>query len=350
MKAEIDKVAVAKGFRKGLYAVGRFADILESLAYLYESSVYEREIEGDESAVPDELKEQLQGLIETFIAMAEEEARELAANKNDTPTGATKTMTPEELEIQKKASEAAKRGMVSHFAKAASHHEKMADRHEALADEHEKAAELHTKMAENSECKCGKATKAAGADGVAKEDVSETPEHDAIHEVLADQQTFHKAMAKCEMAKAKTHDGIAAMHDKFAEHNKKMAEAADESTDKAETAALLKGFREEADPTPAAPAAPAAPTMDEDVTKAAAALRDTPEYKKSISEIAAATVAAEVDALRKKTLAPLGVELVDPKTGKAASAPGTLAAVQRGSNEPDFEFASTKAVSNTGGL
>ena len=45
----VDKAATAHGFRKGLYAVGRFAEMLQVLAFLYQDSIYERDIEGDES-------------------------------------------------------------------------------------------------------------------------------------------------------------------------------------------------------------------------------------------------------------------------------------------------------------
>jgi hypothetical protein len=330
IKARIDTAAIAKGLEKGLYAVSRYAELLEMLSCLYEQSVWERDIEGDDSDVPDELLDQLNQMIETFIAMAEEEARELAANKNDTPPGAN-AMTQEELDTLQKA---AKKSLASHFAKAASHHEKMADKHEAIADEHETAAAAHAEMADKSECKCGKA------------DVSETPEHDAIHEVLAAQEDFHKSMQKCEMAKAKQHDGMAALHDKMAEHLTKMAEANDDSQDKADTAAILKAERETTDPAPAVKVAPAAPTMEADVAKAAQLQRETPEYKQAIADIAKAAVDAEVAALRDKTLAPIGV-VVDPK----AVVKGAVAAVRRGAEAADeVELVSSSASSNAGGL
>jgi hypothetical protein len=329
IKARIDTAAEGKGLQKGLYAVSRYAELLETLSCLYEQSVWERDIEGDDSDVPEELRDQLDQMIETFIAMAEEEARELAANKNDNPTGAT-TMTPEELEIQK----AAKKSLASHFAKAASHHEKMADKHEAIADEHETAADAHAEMATKSECKCGKA------------DVSDAPEHAAIHDVLADQQEFHKSMQKCEMAKAKQHDGIAALHDKMAEHLTKMAEANDDSQDKADTAAILKAERATADPAPVVKPAPEAPTMEADVAKAAQLQRETPEYKQAIADIAKAAVDAEVAALRDKTLAPIGTVIDDPSGVRK----GTVAPVRRGASEDEVELVSSSASRNAGGL
>lgn len=331
LKAEIDKAAEAKGFQKGLYAVGRFADLLESLACLYEQSVWEREIEGDESEVPDELRDQLDSLIETFIAMAEEEARELSAKKST--TGET-TMTPEEIELQK----AAKKSLASHFAKAASHHEKMADHHEALADEHEEKAAHHQKAMEGCEECMGKAK---------KEDVGSGAEDKPVHEMLSNQVEFHKAMVGTENSFAAKHDKIAKAHDKHAEHLHKMAESHDEETAKAVKAECAAADEADAKVEKDATAAPkAAPTMDDDVKKAAAAARNTQEYKDAVASIAKAQVDAEVAKLRESTLAPLGVT-IDDKTGEAILKGARV--VPRDSDEK-FEFAKTPAAHSTAGL
>lgn len=344
LKDGIDKAAESQGLAKGLYDVARFADVLGSMAWLYECALFEREIEGDESEVPDELKDLLEGMVETFIAMATEEARELSAKQNK----GEKTMTPEELQKQQDLEKAAKKSLASHFAKAASHHEKMADKHEAIADMHEEAAGLHQKMADNSECKCGKSTKADGGD-VNKEDVGSGAEHMAIHDVLADQQTYHKAMGKCEMTKAKHHDGVAKAHDAMAAHYDKMAAAQDEDSAKAtksEIAAEDAAFAK-ANPEPVDPPAPKPATMDDDVKKAADAMRDTPEYKASIAAIAKAQVEAEVAKLRDSTLAPLGVQ-IDEATGQSVIK--GLKIVPRDDKKEDFAFAGTAPVSNTAGL
>ncbi len=62
---------------KGLYTVGRLAEYIEGLAYMLCSIVSEEEWEGEESTVPGLLAENVNGLLDTFLAYAEEEAEEL---------------------------------------------------------------------------------------------------------------------------------------------------------------------------------------------------------------------------------------------------------------------------------
>jgi hypothetical protein len=330
LKSRIDAAAVAKGLEKGLYAVGRFADLLESMASLYECAVWEREIEGDESEVPEELKSQLEAMIDTFIAMATEEAKELAAKKSLQP-GAS-NMTPEELELQK----AAKKSLASHFAKAASHHEKLADHHEEIADHHEGLADAHKAAHEGCKDCMGKA-EAAKAAKLAKADTDpEDAEGDTtIHEVLTNQATFHKAAEKEHKGVAAKHDKIAKVHDKFAEHLHKCAKEHD-AEEAEKTIKDIAAF-DAANPEAVVKndTAPVIPSMDADVEKAAAALRDTQEYKDAVSAIAKAKndaalgaakalVDAEVAALRDRTIAPTGIAIGEAlKTGGFRAVPRT---------------------------
>lgn len=331
LKAMIDARAATAGLQKGLYHVGRFADLLESLACLYESTAWEREIEGDESEVPDELKSQLEAMIDTFIAMATEEAKELAAKKSTQP--GEKKMTPEEIELQK----AGKKTLASHFAKAANHHEKLADKHEAVADHHEAMAGHHDAAAEGCEECMGKSKKA---------DVGDGAEHDAIHEVLENQVEFHKAASKEHAGLESKHDAIAKMHDKFAEHLHKMSESHDEETAKAVKGelAIFDAANPEAAVVKNAPKS--VPSMDEDVAAAAAAKRNSPEYKKAISDFADALIQKELEEKRAKTLMPIGTPV-----GKAFEANGkTFTAVPRDGSADKFEFAAGTTSGNFGGL
>jgi hypothetical protein len=68
---------------KGMYEVGRLADLLQSLCYMQSSAVYERNREMDQSTLPEDLLSDLESLAETFLTMADEEAKELieAANQ-----------------------------------------------------------------------------------------------------------------------------------------------------------------------------------------------------------------------------------------------------------------------------
>lgn len=316
LKSRIDKEAETKGLAKGLYQVGHAADLLQGIASLWESACWEREIEGDESTVPDELKDLLDNFVETFIAMATEEAHELAAKKTIQP--GEKTMTPEEMEVQK----AANKARASHFAKAAAHHEKMADMHEATADHHEGLAEAH--KAAHEDCKdCMGKSDAAKAAKLAKADTDpEDAEGDeTVHHVLENQVTFHKAAEKEHKGLAMKHDKMAKAHDKFAEHLHKCAKDSDmeEAEKTVKEIAAFDAANPDATIEKEAPK-PVTPSLDADVEKARMEYRNTPEYKEMVSNIAKSqeTVAmnaaksrvdAEVAALRDKVLAPLGTPI-----------------------------------------
>lgn len=62
---------------KGLYAVGRLAELMESLGYICSSSCYERQSEGDDSPVPEMLANGAVQLGTALVAMAQEEVREM---------------------------------------------------------------------------------------------------------------------------------------------------------------------------------------------------------------------------------------------------------------------------------
>lgn len=359
LKASIDKAAEAKGLEKGLYEVSRFAEILGSMAYLYESALFEAEIEGDGSEVPEELRELVESMTETFIAMATEEARELSARNKK----GDNTMTPEELQKQQDLEKAAKKSLASHFAKAASHHEKMADKHEALADAHEAAAAIHEKADVGCKDCMGKADTAkaerietAKADAVAKgevykEDVEGKDEPSAaVHEVVANQQEYHKAMAKCEMSKAKHHDAIAKAHDKHAEHLQGMADSADAETGKAVKAELATAYEAELklekDAVILPPPPPPAPTQEDDIRLAMAKRRNSAEYKTEIDAIAEDLIKTELAEKRAKMLAPTGSTVGEP----FKTADGTFKAVARDVTKVEVELATAAAPGSYGGL
>lgn len=61
---------------KGMYSVNNFSRILEDLKYLWLSLEYEREDEGDESPVTDQVKEAYENLLDHFLTYCEEEIAE----------------------------------------------------------------------------------------------------------------------------------------------------------------------------------------------------------------------------------------------------------------------------------
>ena len=66
--------------KKGLYGVSRFAELLQSVAYLTEDAAWEAQYEGDNSPLPEALRGWLATGAEILKAMAEEEINELLAS------------------------------------------------------------------------------------------------------------------------------------------------------------------------------------------------------------------------------------------------------------------------------
>jgi HK97 family phage prohead protease len=66
-----------KSIRKGLWDVACLAELLQRLGYLHDGAVYEESIEQDGSNLPKMLAEALSSLAAAFLAMSEEETREL---------------------------------------------------------------------------------------------------------------------------------------------------------------------------------------------------------------------------------------------------------------------------------
>lgn len=81
-----EKAMADDGLAKGLYAVGNFAQIIDSLSYLYCGALWEKEYEGDSSTVPDDLCHSIRALGEILLRMAAEEVGELM------PDGAEPTL------------------------------------------------------------------------------------------------------------------------------------------------------------------------------------------------------------------------------------------------------------------
>lgn len=74
--------------KKGMYSVGRFAELLQSLAYLTDDTQYEATYEADNSPLPAALRKWMKDGIAIFKAMAEEEATELLASLQATSKAA----------------------------------------------------------------------------------------------------------------------------------------------------------------------------------------------------------------------------------------------------------------------
>ena len=134
---------------QGLYTVSSLAEILQSLQWIVASTTYERDYEGDESEVPDDLREILEDLIPVFVAMASEEANELLQETKKAANGGEggKSMSTTDAGLLKAAFDALVKKAKSLFHKCASCHKSLMKAHEDRADEHKALAEHHTAIA-----------------------------------------------------------------------------------------------------------------------------------------------------------------------------------------------------------
>lgn len=91
--AKLSKAATGD-FAKGLYEVSRMAELAQSLIYLQQGIAWERDIEGDDSPVPEALAAHVEGVLATLDAMSTEEVNEAIALLHATSaTKATKAST-----------------------------------------------------------------------------------------------------------------------------------------------------------------------------------------------------------------------------------------------------------------
>jgi phage head maturation protease len=81
----LKSIALPDGCEKSLYAVGRLAELISSLACVQECAAWEKESEGDDSPVPEQLRAAVANLGEILIAMAQEEVAELIAALKSEP-------------------------------------------------------------------------------------------------------------------------------------------------------------------------------------------------------------------------------------------------------------------------
>ena len=124
--ATLEKGAAAKGLAKDFFAVKQFADVMTDLVWLWHDQQYEASYEGDDSGVPEEIRDHVEALAETFLAMVHEEVSELTATAEGKVKGAMLMSTTNNA-LNKAHS-------------AVQHLGKMKD---ALAAHHEKCMKMH---------------------------------------------------------------------------------------------------------------------------------------------------------------------------------------------------------------
>jgi hypothetical protein len=93
--ATLAKAARASDFAKGLYEVSRLAEMAQSLIWLQQGIVWERDVEGDDSPVPETLATHVEGILATLDEMSTEEVNEAIAQLHaSTAKGAAKVSSP----------------------------------------------------------------------------------------------------------------------------------------------------------------------------------------------------------------------------------------------------------------
>lgn len=213
---------------KGMYTVARLAGMLQDFQYLVASTEYERDVENDESDVPDDLRDVLETLVPVFVSMASEEASELLAQtKTAAEGGQGGTSMEKKDDIQNADLLKAAKGLAGHLKATAKYHMSKAKHHESHSEDHEKLSELHEEQA----AKCMKAAKEmtenekAVTDELAK--LNKNDDAEKIFDVLAKSKNamagYLAASGKHHLKKAKAHGKMSDLHDDHAELHKSHA-------------------------------------------------------------------------------------------------------------------------------
>ena len=153
-KAAIRRACAKIALKKGMYEVGWFAELLESLNWLCLQTEYERDFEDDGSTVPEGLREAWLALLGEFKAMAIEEADELAAHGGK---GAKAMKITDQAGLTKAA-----KTMQEHLEKHMEMHKALHEKLEGTLSKEHPIVKAHQAMMDHCE-KCMKAAKDAGA-------------------------------------------------------------------------------------------------------------------------------------------------------------------------------------------
>lgn len=151
---DAEKAIKAEELKKGMYSVCCFADLLSSIGSLTDGAEWESQIEGDNSPIPQQLRDWLAQGIEIFKAMSEEETTELMAD--------LQAMIPETdtamntIEQNDKTGDLAKAG--AKFSKDAK--AKLAKAHQAVKDANDHLSAIGYEGNDSDEDDTGKAGQA----------------------------------------------------------------------------------------------------------------------------------------------------------------------------------------------
>lgn len=151
--ADAEKAVKAEELKKGMSAVCWFADLLSGIGSLTDCAEWESQVEGDQSPIPQQLRDWLAQGIEIFKAMSEEETTELMA---DLQAMVKDDSAIETIEQSDKTGDLAKAG--AKFSKDAK--AKLAKAHQAIKEANDHLAAIGYEGNDADEDDAGKAGQA----------------------------------------------------------------------------------------------------------------------------------------------------------------------------------------------
>ena len=186
--------------QKGLYTVGRFAELLESLGWLQTSCTYEAENEKDNSPVPGQIASAIAPLANALVAMVQEEAAEFLASLK-LPEG-----TDPIIMLTNVVSNCASAADIRKCADVASIFKAGARNSSADADRIQKAHDLLAELG----AACSDTAKSHGHEDIAKAFAVKDQELDAIRKDFAALEKAHDDLQKKYDAKPAEPKGVVA--------------------------------------------------------------------------------------------------------------------------------------------
>lgn len=160
-----EKAMLRGDFAKGLYEVGRLAEMLQSLAWLKEAAQNEKEREGDDSEVPDQLCDAISELGDALKAMTGEEVdelmRQIGADIDEDEEDEDDDLDDDEFETTKNSGSTsmddkekggdqfAKKASKAHIAKIEAVHENAKAAHAAMGECYKAMGKVHKLFGEH---------------------------------------------------------------------------------------------------------------------------------------------------------------------------------------------------------
>ena len=213
LEAAVNKAVETAGLKKGLYDVARFAELVQSMAYLWSDSEWEAEREGDDSEIPEQLREIIDSMAAAFLGMSAEELAELTEKAASAELAKAKgeLMNEELFKAARKGLAGLCKGMGKLHKMKVAEHEKAAASNKAMADAHKDAMESCA-MVHKMHKDAISDEPAADADGVASDPENSNQDHELMAQHYGAMVSVHKAAHAFHMAESKRHEKMHKAH------------------------------------------------------------------------------------------------------------------------------------------